>query len=389
MIPPKAATEIDHMKYWVKALSLSLTALTALAGGGELRAESTGLRVPPGFSISEWAVGVADARSMALGDDGTVFVATRRDGRIHALRDRNGDHRADAHWILASELQAPNGIAYHEGALYVAETSRIWKWPGIAGALDRPPTPTVVRDGLPDAGHHGWRYIGFGPDGRLYLSIGAPCNVCAPSSLGAAVETASISSMRPDGSDWRSEARGVRNSVGFDFSPEDGRLWFTDNGRDWLGDDQPSDEINVLRPGNAHYGFPYCHAGQIADPEFGKQASCAESVAPQLAIGAHVAPLGLRFYRGSGFPEPWNKAAFVALHGSWNRSEKSGYRVVALIPGAGALRVEPFVTGFLDGQKVRGRPVDLLQLPDGSLLISDDAGGRILRVAAARAPSAH
>lgn len=371
------------MKRWLTATGLLLAVLGSSA---PLRAEPSGLQVPPGFVISEWAVGVNDARSLALGDDGTVYVSTRREGRIHALRDRNGDGRADAHWILANDLLAPNGIAYRDGALYVAETSRIWKWPGIAAMLDRPPPPTLVREGLPDASHHGWRYIAFGPDGRLYLSIGAPCNVCKPSALaGAGVETASISSMEPDGSDWRSEARGVRNSVGFDFSPVDGRLWFTDNGRDWLGDDQPDDEINVSRTANAHYGFPYCHAGHVADPEYGNQASCAEFVAPQLAIGAHVAPLGLRFYRGSVFPAPWDKAVFVALHGSWNRSEKSGYQVVALIERAGTTQVKPFVTGFLDGHKVRGRPVDLLQMPDGSLLISDDLDARILRVAVDRA----
>jgi glucose/arabinose dehydrogenase len=238
----------------------------------------------------------------------------------------------------------------------------------------------VVATDLPEEDSHGWRYAGFGPDGRLYYAIGAPCNICDRDAEGFAT----IVRAGPDGRGREVVARGIRNSVGFDWHPRTGALWFTDNGRDWLGDDAPPDEIGVVeRPGQGpapHFGYPHCHGGTIADPEFGAGKPCAGFVAPKVALGAHVAPLGLRFYRGAGFGAEYRDAAFVAEHGSWNRAAKVGYRVMMLRERDGRLAYEPFVTGFLEGQTVLGRPVDLLPLPDGSLLLSDDYAGAVYRI---------
>jgi len=340
------------------------------------------LTVPDGFSIAVWADDVPDARSLTQSDDGTVYVATRKQGAVYALRDADGDGHAEPATVMAKGLVSPNGIVWHDGALYVAEIGRILRYDGVSPGAPLK-DPHTVRDDLPTDSHHGWRYIAFGPDGRLYLSIGAPCNVCEATPLprdGRELETASITRMKADGSDWEMVASGIRNSVGFDWDPKTGKLWFTDNGRDWLGDDTPSCEVNRVDTLGADYGFPYCHAGSVADPEFGEARACGEFVAPVAKVGPHVAPLGIHFYRGEAFPEPWRDAMFVALHGSWNRSEKSGYAVVALDRDGQLIGGSPFVTGFLDGERTLGRPVDLLERPDGSLLVSDDDGGRIWRI---------
>lgn len=333
------------------------------------------LQAPPGFHISVYAR-VADARSLALAPDGTVFVATRRAGRVYALRDTNHDNRADTRFLIADDLPMPNGIDLHAGDLYVGALGRILRYPAILTHLDSPPTPQVVRDDLPTQTHHGWRYLRFGPDGKLYLSIGAPCNVCAPQHAGL------IERMQPNGTQTEVMARGVRNSVGFDWQPGSGDLWFTDNGRDWLGDDRPSDELNHVTDAGQHFGFPYCHAGEILDPEFGKGKDCDDYRAPAAKLGAHVAALGMRFYTGAQFPKRYRQAIFIAEHGSWNRSSKVGYRVVAaFVDDSRVTRVEPFVTGWLEDQSAWGRPVDVLVMPDGSLLVSDDASGSIYRIA--------
>lgn len=333
-----------------------------------------GLQVPPGFRLQLWAE-VPDARSLALGEQGTVFVGTRRDGRVFALRDSDGDGKADRRWTLMEDGDMPNGVAFRDGALFIAESGAVWRLDGIEEHLDEPPTPVRVRS-LTAYRHHGWRYLAFDPDGRLYISMGAPCNVCDPGPFG------SIWSMRPDGSDFHPFARGVRNSVGMAFHPRSGELWFTDNGRDLLGDDLPPDELNhAPRPG-LHFGYPYCHGGDLPDPEFAQGHSCAEFTPPVQRLGPHVASLGLRFYTGGQFPAEYRGQLLIAEHGSWNRSTPIGYRVsLVRLHGDRALSYEPLVSGWLQASgRVSGRPVDLLVLGDGSLLISDDAGGRIYRL---------
>lgn len=318
------------------------------------------------------------ARSLALGAEGTVFVGTRkRPGTVYALRDRDGDGRAEEQHVVASGLDTPNGVAFREGALYVAEISRVLRFPGIEKALARPPPPEVVYDALPTERHHGWKFIAFGPDGLLYVPIGAPCNICDRSDP----RFASISRMRPDGSGFEVFARGIRNTVGFDWHPQTGQLWFTDNGRDGMGDDVPPDEIDIAPRAGLHFGYPYCHGRGVPDPELGRGRSCAEFAAPALELGAHVAALGMRFYRGSMFPPEYRGSIFVAEHGSWNRSRKVGYRVIQVrVENGRPVSSRPFAQGWLRGQQEWGRPVDVQEMPDGSLLVSDDEGGAVYRI---------
>lgn len=355
--------------------ALVLIALTAAAAPAAPSLVAS-LTLPPGFSIAEYSTAVPNARSLALGAKGTVFVGTRREGAVYALVDADRDGRAETRHVIARGLEMPNGIAFKDGALWVVTNASILRFDGIEQRLADPPVPVVVATDLPDEDHHGWRYAGFGPDGRLYYAIGAPCNICDRDAEGFAT----IVRAGPDGRGREVVARGIRNSVGFDWHPRSGVLWFTDNGRDWLGDDAPPDEINALDQVGAHFGYPHCHGGTIADPEFGAGRRCDQTTAPKVVLGAHVAPLGLRFYRGEGFGPEYRDAAFVAEHGSWNRAAKAGYRVMVLREQQGRLRYEPFVTGFLEGQDVRGRPVDLLPLPDGSLLLSDDLAGAVYRI---------
>lgn len=359
------------------ALAVFTVLVTACTGAGAAQ----GPTAAPGFAIELWADGLAGARSLALGEHGTVFVGARRDGKVWAIPTRDG--RAGAPVAIGSGLDQPNGVAFHDGALYVAEIGRITRWADIETRLGAA-TPQVIRDDLPTETHHGWRYIGFGPDGKLYLPIGAPCNVCEPETFergGAQLQYGSITRMNADGSDWELIAKGVRNSVGYDWNPATKQLWFTDNGRDLLGDDVPSDELNRLAKTGEHFGFPYCHQGDLADPEYGGEHPCKEFTPPAHKLGAHVAALGLHFYTGRQFPVAYRGAALIAEHGSWNRSSKVGYRVVAvMLDGDRATGETVLVDGFLKGQDASGRPVDLLQLPDGSVLISDDQGGRLWRL---------
>lgn len=341
-----------------------------------LAAKLDRISLPDGFRIGYFATGLPDARSMALGEHGTLFVGTRRAGKVYALLDRDGDGRSDRRWLLADGLNMPNGIGFADGALLVAENHRITRFDAIESRLERPPAPRLVAR-LPERKPHGWRYLATGPDNKLYVSIGAPCNICDEPGFGEI--------WRIDPADGRPQviARGVRNSVGFDWDPASGDLWFSDNGRDWLGDDRPPDEINRLQRPGQHFGFPWCHGGDIPDPEFGQARSCAEFTRPVWRLGAHVAPLGIHFYRGSQFPGSYRGRLFVVEHGSWNRTEPVGYRIVTLQMKDGLpARETVFAAGWLgaDGQ-VRGRPVDLLELPDGSLLVSDDKAGVIYRIA--------
>jgi len=347
------------------------------------------LKLPAGFKIDVFAEGVTSARQLAFGTKGTVFVGSRTARNVYALVDRNKDHKADGVKVIASGLTQPSGIAFKDGSLYVAAVTRILRYDGIEDKLDAPPEPVVVYDKLPSAGGHTWRFIAFGPDGLLYVGVGAPCNVCEHLEE---PRFSSIVRMKPDGTNVEVFAHGVRNTVGFDWNPETRDLWFTDNGRDELGDDVPNDELNVASKAGLHFGFPYCHQGTVKDPEFGDKKACSDTEAPAQFMGPHVAAIGMRFYTGSMFPRAYRNAIFIAQHGSWNRSQPIGYRVmVAKVSGRKVTSFEPFVDGFLKG--VRGtptanrttgdasaRPTDIGVMPDGSLLITDDQGGRILRV---------
>lgn len=358
-----------HYRMALAAGMLFVSAVGCAKPSGDL----ADIVLPAGFTIDVYADDVPNARSLALGENGTVFVSTRRDGRVYALvpQDRGRPRVV----TIARDLQAPNGIAYHDGDLYVGEITRISRYADIEKNLDDVPEPSIVYDGLPGEQHHGWRYIGFGPDGKLYVSIGAPCNVCERDGF------ANISRMNPDGTDVEIVAEGIRNSVGFTWHPESAELWFTDNGRDMLGDDIPPGELNRAPQDGLHFGFPYCHAGEIADPEFGRGRDCGEFTAPAQKLGPHVAPLGLEFYTGNMFPEEYRGQIFIAEHGSWNRSEKIGYRITLVrISGNDAVSYEVFAEGWLQGDDVSGRPVDLLILADGSMLVSDDKEGRIYRI---------
>lgn len=342
------------------------------------------LRLPPGFHIEVLTAAVPNARQMTLGryadGRGVVYVGSMGAGKVYAVELEQD--RAKAVRVIASGLPMPVGVAYRDGQLYVSAVSRILRLDGIDDRLADPPTPVVVTDRFPAATHHGWKFIAFGPDGWLYVPVGAPCNICDPD-----MRFANIQRMKPDGSVAEVVARGIRNSVGFDWNPTDHTLWFTDNGRDMMGDDLPSDELNHVEKSGQHFGYPYCHQGDTPDPEFGLTRKCEEFVSPVVKLGPHVASLGMRFYTGKQFPVEYRNNLFIAEHGSWNRSKKIGYRVVRVVLDSQGrvIRHEPFVDGWLQRDRsgkesVWGRPVDVLGMPDGSLLISDDLAGAIYRV---------
>jgi len=339
------------------------------------------LKVPAGFHVSLYSDQVPNARGMALGAHDTVFVGSFREGKVYALTGMDTNGRAEHTYVIARDLEMPVGVAFHDGALYVSAVSRILKYPDIEKHLADPPKPVVVTDKLPTKTHHGWKFIAFGPDGKLYVPIGAPCNICDPGS-----DFAKIIRMNPDGSDWQTVATGIRNSVGFDWQPGTHTLWFTNNGRDLMGDEVPDDTLNRVGKLGGNFGYPHCHAGNVPDPEFGKGHSCSDYAQPALRLGAHVASLGMRFYVGQMFPAAYRDAVFIAEHGSWNRSRKSGYRVVVAHVGEDGKvgGSEPFLTGFLDGQTTLGRPADVQPMRDGSLLVSDDQNGAIYRITYAR-----
>ncbi len=335
------------------------------------------IKLPDGFSIEVYADAVPNAREMALGDQGTLFVGSRSAGNVYAVVDTDGDGRADVTHVIARKLNFPSGVAFHDGALYVGEIDRVLRYDKIESQLDAPPTPVTVGDPFPSDRHHGWKFIDFGPDGKLYVPVGAPCNVCEPGD-----PYGTILRMNPDGSAREVFARGVRNSVGFAWHPDTGELWFTDNGRDNLGDDVPPCELNHAPAADMHFGFPYCHGGDIADPSYGNRYPCSDFRAPAQPLGPHVAPLGLTFYDGDQFPESYRNQIFIAEHGSWNRSEKIGYRVtlVRLDDAGKAIAYEVFAEGWLQGQSAWGRPTDVLVMPDGALLVADDHAGVIYRI---------
>jgi glucose/arabinose dehydrogenase len=335
------------------------------------------LKLPAGFKIEIFAE-VDNARSLAISPSGIVYVGNRNSDKVYALKDSDGDFKADKKWVIASGLNMPNGVAFKDGDLYVAEVSRVIKFPNIESNLQAPGKPVIVNDQFPTETHHGWKYIAFGPDGKLYVPVGAPCNICESKDE----IYASITRMNSDGTGREVFASGVRNTVGFTWHPTTKQLWFTDNGRDMMGDDIPNCELNVAEKAGSHFGYPYCHEGSVKDPEFGKR-NCSEFVSPVQKMGPHVAPLGLKFYTGEMFPEAYKNQLFVARHGSWNRSKKSGYDVALVkLENNTSKGSESFISGWLDDgtQKAWGRPVDVLQLKDGSLLVSDDQANVIYRV---------
>ncbi|MFK7972770.1 MAG: sorbosone dehydrogenase family protein [Bacteroidia bacterium] len=337
------------------------------------------LNLPEGFSISIFAE-VQNARSLARGAKGTIFVGNRREDKVYAVVDKNKDGKADGRYEVASGLNMPCGVAFHKGDLYVAEVNRLLRYKDIEDNLDNIPQPEVVYDDFPTEGHHGWKFIRFGPDGKLYVPVGAPCNICKSDEE----IYASITRMNPDGTGREIYAHGVRNTVGFDWHPLTKEMWFTDNGRDNMGDDVPPCELNHITRAGQHFGYPYCHGGTIADPKYGSQRPCSDFRAPAQNLGAHVAPLGIRFYTGDMFPKSYKNQALFAEHGSWNRSKKVGYKIaIARIEqGSNVTAYETFIDGWLDddSQEAWGRPVDVLNMPDGSMLISDDYADVIYRV---------
>lgn len=336
------------------------------------------IKLPAGFSIAVYAE-VDNARSMAISPNGTLFVGNRDEDKVYAVRDTDGDNIADKKWVLASGLDMPNGVAFRDGALYVAENSKVWRWDGIESKLANPGKPTMVNDQFPTEDHHGWKYIAFGPDGKLYVPVGAPCNICESKDP----IFASITRMNPDGSGREVFASGVRNTVGFTWHPQTGEMWFTDNNRDSMGDDLPNCELNTASKANMHFGYPYCHEGTLPDPDFGKKRPCSDFTAPAFKMGAHTAPLGLKFYTGTQFPAAYQGNLFVAEHGSWDRSKKVGYKVTMVkVSNNKATGAEVFASGWLNDtdQKAWGRPVDVLLLKDGSMLVSDDRAGVIYRI---------
>jgi glucose/arabinose dehydrogenase len=357
-------------------LVLLIASLLPTAGCADSSAGLSRIELPEGFAISVYADGVENARQLALGERGTVFAGSRKAGKVHAVVDRDGDHRADHVYLIDAGLDMPSGIEFRDGALWVAALDRVLRYDRIEQQLSDPPDPVVVTEDLPDRTHHGWKYLRFGPDGLLYIPVGAPCNVCDEAGY------AQIRRMAADGSGMEVYASGVRNSVGLAFHPETGELWFTDNGRDMMGDDLPADELNHAPAAGMHFGYPYCHQGDTPDPGFGVGRSCEEFAPPALNLGAHVAALGLAFYTREMFPPAYRGQLFIARHGSWNRSEKVGYDLL-LVRFDSDGRVsgsEVFASGWLQGEVNWGRPNDVLQMPDGALLVADDQQGVIYRI---------
>jgi glucose/arabinose dehydrogenase len=340
------------------------------------------IRLPPGFRIEIYAEKVTGARSLAMSPDGTLFVGTHTEwgkppyGKVYALRDDNGDHKADEVIVVAEGLNHSNGVAVRDGDLYVAELNRILRFDDIEKNLKTKPAPSVVNDSFPGDFHHGWKYIAFGPDGRLYVPVGAPCNICEPADTHGI-----ITSMKPDGTDRQTYARGIRNSVGFDWHPVTKELWFTDNGRDGWGNDRPPEELNRAPKAGLHFGYPYRYGSNLVDDTFPTKMMDADFTPAALELPAHNAALGVQFYTGAMFPAEFKGQAFIASHGSWNRNPPDGYRLLLVrFKDNQAAAWEDFASGWLIDEKFWGRPVDMEQMPDGSLLVSDDFAHVIYRI---------
>lgn len=336
------------------------------------------LQLPVGFTISIYAENVPNARTLAISESGIVYVGTRQQGDVYALEDFDKDGFAEKRYILASDLNMPNGVAYKDGSLYVAEVNRIIRFDHIDPPLNTAPEAVAIYTQLPSDQHHGWKYLRFGKDNRLYTTVGAPCNIC----LSEKEIYASLIRLNRDGSGFEIIARGVRNSVGFDWQPETNQLFFTENGADYLGDDLPPDELNKWTQKGQHFGYPFCHAGNILDLELAGEKQCQQFIAPEWKFKAHIAPLGMKFYTGQQFPPSFQNQLLVAQHGSWNRSKPQGYQIALVQFKQGkAVSEQVFISGWLtEDDKVLGRPTDILQMPDGSILIADDTLGVIYHV---------
>jgi len=332
------------------------------------------LKLPPNFKVETWISGLMDARSLRLGDKGTVFVSNRNRDKVYAIVEKGGKREAK---VIASGLDRPNGLAFKNGTLYIAEGTKVSKLDKIEDNIDNPPKPVVIYSDFPDHRSHGWKFMAIGPDNKLYINVGAPCNICIPPETNSQIRR-----INTDGSGSEAYVRGVRNSVGFDFHPVTKELYFTDNGRDWLSEELPNDELNRVTKMGQHFGYPYCHQGDIPDNEFGWGHSCSEFVPPVAKLGPHSASLGMRFYTGSMFPQKYRNGIFIARHGSWNKSNKIGGDIihVTLNRDGSVKSWEPFMTGFLKDNGYIGRPVDVLVMKDGSLLGSDDYAGAIYRI---------
>lgn len=344
------------------------------------------IKLPAGFKIEIYAENVPNARSLAVGPSGVVFVGSREAGNVYALIDKDNDKKAEEVKIIDSGLNQPNGVALLNGTLYVAEISRILKYFDIEGQIFRPKgtrddsvkiKPVVINDSYPKDEHHGWKYIAFGPDGKLYVPVGVPCNICNPDNE----IYGTITRINPDGTGREIFAKGIRNTVGFDWHPETKELWFTENGRDWMGDDVPPDELCKAVKKGLHFGFPFCHGFSIADPEYGKGHDCNNYVKPEIELAPHTAALGMKFYTGEMFGEEYKGQIFIAEHGSWNRKDPIGYRVMTVtLKNGKADEYKVFAEGWLQDGKAWGRPVDVAIMSDGSMLVSDDKADAIYRI---------
>ena len=355
--------------------------------GSEFKELLNKINLPEGFKIDIYASEVENARSMTISPSGTVFVGNRKEDNVFALVDNDKDGKVDKKYLITDKLtNMPNGVAFHNGDLYVAEVNKIWLFKDVENNLQKiddigyyPYEPILISDEFPSDRHHGWKYISIGPDNKLYVPVGAPCNICESKDE----IYSSITRMDLDGKNQEIYARGVRNTVGFTWHPETGEMWFTDNGRDMLGDNYPPCELNRVQAPNKHYGYPYCHGSDISDPEFGSKYPCDDFIKPVQNLGPHVAPLGIKFYDGNMFPDEYKGDIFIAEHGSWNRTKKIGYRITRVkIENNKSLGYEPFIYGWLEKEKndAWGRPVDIIFLDDGSMLISDDYANVIYRV---------
>ncbi|AEG94515.1 PQQ-dependent sugar dehydrogenase [Ramlibacter tataouinensis] len=370
---------------WQQGRSQDMAASRLAPLAGKLTATPPGeialqnLKLPPGFKVELWAHGMPGVRAMSRTESGKIYAGTRGIGRVYEITD-NGSERTSR--VLVDKLQQP-AVTYHQGALYVMAIDKVLRYDGIDKNPAVQPVDLTARFNLPPEQHHNWKYIAFGPDGKLYVPFGAPCNICQPGE-----PYAQIRRYNADGSNMEVIARGVRNTQGFDWHPVTKEMWFTDHGRDWMGDDMPEDELNRMPRAGMNFGFPYCHANGVVDRDIKRERACDGVTLPVATMGPHAAAMGVHFYTGSMFPAEYRNAMFVARKGSWNRSKKFGYDVVVVRPdaGGGKASVTPFVTGFLDerNDSFSGRPVYMLQMPDGSMLLSDEQMGAIYRISYAR-----
>jgi glucose/arabinose dehydrogenase len=380
---PPAAASAAPQPAWKQGMPASMASSTLAPLAGKMTVTPADqipvnrIKLPPGFKVEVWATGMPGGRAIAAGDNGKYYVGTRGIGRVYEVSDSGGARTVRT---VVDKLNQPSGVAYRNGSLYVMAIDKVLRFDGIASNPNAQPVDMTAAFKLPKEQHHNWKYIAFGPDGKLYVPFGAPCNICELPSP----EYAQIRRYNPDGSGMEVVATGVRNSVGFDWHPQTRELWFSNHGRDWLGDDTPNDTLHRVRATGLNHGFPYCHEGKIADPDVKKANACGGVEPPVALMGPHAASMGVMFYSGTMFPPEYRGALFNARKGSWNRTKKIGYDVVMVktTPDGKNAQIVPFMTGFMNeaDQSFWGRPAYLLQMKDGSLLVSDEQLGAIYRV---------